>query len=59
MGAQILWGIISEGQKALSMDEFLYCYKPIHASKAKGMYYFKCRKKERQLVIKIPSSHRD
>ena len=41
------------------MDEFLYCYKPIRAPKAEGMYYFQCRKKERQLVIEIPSSNRD
>ena len=59
MGTRILWVIISEGRKALFVDEFLYCYKPIRAPKAEGMYYFQCRKKERQLVIEIPSSNRD
>ena len=59
IGAQILWGIMSEGQEALYLDEFLYCYKLICAPKAERMYYYKCRKRERQLVTKIPSSNRD
>ena len=37
IGAQILWGIMSKGREALSLDEFLYCYKLIHVPKAKGM----------------------
>ena len=27
MGAQVLWGIMSEGQETLSLNEFLYCHK--------------------------------
>jgi len=50
---------MSEGREALSLDEFLYCYKLICAPKAERMYYYKCRKRERQLVTKIPSSNRD
>lgn len=50
---------MSEGLKALSLDKFLYCYKPFHVRKAERMYYFKCRKREHQLVTKIPSSNRD
>ena len=50
---------MSKGREALSLDEFLYFYKLIHDLKAKGMYYFKCRKRERQLVTKIPSSNGD
>ena len=59
IGAKIVWGIMSEGQETLSLDEFLYYYKPIRVPKAKGMYYFKCRKSEHYLVTKIPSSNRD
>uniref|UniRef100_A0A7N2LHS7 Uncharacterized protein n=1 Tax=Quercus lobata TaxID=97700 RepID=A0A7N2LHS7_QUELO len=33
------------------------CYS--HDGEAEGMYYFKCRKRERQLVTKIPSSNGD
>ena len=59
IGAKIVWGIMSEGQETLSLDEFLYFYKPIRVPKAEGMYYFKCRKRERQLITKIPSSNGD
>ena len=59
IGAQVLWGIISEGQETLSLNEFLYCYKPIRVPKVKGMYYFKCKKEECKLVTEVPSSNRD
>lgn len=29
MGALVLWGIMSEGQETLSLNEFLYCHKPV------------------------------
>ena len=45
--------------ESLSLDEFLYCYKLLLVPLAKGMYYFKCRKKEYSLVTEIPSSNRD
>ena len=28
VGAQVLWGIIIEGRDSLSLNKFLYCYKP-------------------------------
>ena len=50
---------MSEGQETLSSNEFLYCYRPVQVPKVKGIYYFKCRKEERNLVTKVPSSNRD
>ena len=50
---------MSEGQETLSLNEFLYCYKPVRVPKVKGMYYFKCWKEECQLVIEIPSTNMD
>ena len=59
MWAQELWGIMNEGQETLSLNEILYCHKPVRVPKVKGMYYFKCRKEERKLVIEVPSFNRD
>lgn len=59
MGALVLWGIMSEGQETLSLNEFLYCHKPVRVPKVKRMYYFKCRKEERKLVTEFPSFNRD
>ena len=59
MWAQELWGITNEGQETLSLNEFLYCHKPVRVPRVKEMYYFKCRKEECKLVTKVPSFNRD
>ena len=59
VGAQVLRGVMSDGWESLSLYEFLYYYKPLLVPLAKGVYYFKCRKKKYSLVTEIPSSNRD
>ena len=45
IGAEILWGSLSGGNRQLTLDEFFYCYRPHHISSSKGMYHFSVRKK--------------
>ena len=30
IGAEILWGMLSGGNRQLTLDEFFYCYRPHH-----------------------------
>ena len=45
IGAKILWGSLSGGNRQLTLDEFFYCYRPYHMSSSKGMYHFSVREK--------------
>ena len=40
IGAEVLWGRLSDGNRQLSLDEFFYCYKPHHIVSSKGTYHF-------------------
>ena len=36
IGAEILWGMLSGGNRQLTLDEFFYCYRPHHISSFKS-----------------------
>ena len=38
--AEILWGGLSGGNHQLSLDEFIYCYRPQHIILSQGIYHF-------------------
>ena len=59
IGAEILWGSLSEGIRQLTLDEFFYCYRPHHISSSKGTYYFAVREKDLKLVFDMPDSNRN
>ena len=59
IGAEILWGSPSGGNRQLTLDEFFYCYKPYHISSSKGMYHFSVREKNLKLVSNMPDSNRN
>ena len=40
IGAEILWGRLSGGNRQLTLDEFFYCYRPHHIASSKGTYHF-------------------
>ena len=59
IGAEILWGSLSGGNRQLMLDEFFYCYRPHHISSSKGTYHFAIREKELKLVSDMPDSNRN
>ena len=59
IGAEILWGNLSGGNRQLTLDEFFYCYKPHHISSSKGTYHFSVREKDLKLVSDMPDSNRN
>lgn len=58
IGAEILWGRLSGGNRQLTLDEFFFCYRPQHISSSKGVYHFAVRDKELKLVSDMPNSNR-
>ena len=59
IGAEILWGSLSGGNRQLTLDEFFYCYRPHHISSSKGTYHFAVREKDLKLVSDMPNSNRN
>ena len=59
IGAEILWGRLSGGNRQLSLDEFFYCYRPQHIISSKGIYHFAARGKDLRLVSDMPDSNRN
>ena len=59
IGAEILWGSLSEGNHQLTLDEFFYYYRPHHISSSKGTYHFDVRLKDLKLVSDMPDSNRN
>ena len=59
IGAEILWGRVSGGNRQLSLDEFFWCYRPQDIVSSQGIYHFATRKKALRLVLDIPDSNRN
>ena len=59
IGAEILWGSLSGGNRQLILDEFFYCYRLHHISFSKGTYHFAIREKDLKLVSDMPDSNRN
>ena len=59
IGAEILWGRLSGGNRQLTLDEFIYCYRPHHIASSKGTYHFNARDKNLRLVSDMPDSNRN
>ena len=59
IGAKILWGRLSRGNRQLTLDKFFYCYKPHYIASSKGTYHFTIREKDLKLVSDMPDSNRN
>ena len=59
IGAEILWGRLSGGNRQLTLDEFFWCYRPQHIVSSHGIYHFAVRKKALRLVSDMPDSNRN
>ena len=56
---QVLWREVFEGNRPLTVDEFLYCYKPSKINQSLGFYQFTARGKDYRLIKSIVSSDRN
>ena len=56
---QILWREVFEGDRPLTVDEFLYCYKPLEISQFLGFYQFPARSKDCRLIKSLLISNRN
>ena len=48
-----------EGNRPLTVDEFLYCYKPFEINQSLGFYQFTARGKDYRLIESLVTSDRN
>ena len=56
---QVLWREVFEGDCPLTVDEFLYCYKPSEINQSLGFYQFIARGKDYRLIKSLVTSDRN
>ena len=56
---EVLYGVMSDGARSLTVREFLYCYRPDEIDKSKGMYSFAPRKSVLKVIYETPDSNCD
>ncbi|XP_075657287.1 uncharacterized protein LOC142627331 [Castanea sativa] len=55
---QILWREVFKGDCPLTVDEFLFCYKPSEISQSRGFYQFTARRKDCRIIKSLVTSNR-
>ena len=56
---QILWREVFGGDRPLTVDEFLFCYKPSEINQSLGFYQFTAKSKDCRLIKSLTSSDRN
>ena len=56
---QVLWREVFEGDRPLTMDEFLYYYKPLEINQSLGFYQFTAREKDCRLIKSLVTLDRN
>ena len=56
---QVLWREVFEGDYPLTVDEFLYCYKPSEVNQSLGFYQFTARGKDYRLIKSLVTLNRN
>ncbi|XP_050271890.1 uncharacterized protein LOC126715357 [Quercus robur] len=56
---EILYGAMSNGERKLTVREFLHCYRPDEISGSRGMYSFASRSPLLKVIFETPDSNRD
>ena len=56
---QVLWREVFEGDCPLTVDRFLYCYKPSEINQSFGFYQFTARGKDCRLIKSLVTSDRN
>ena len=47
---QVLWREVFKGNRPLTVDKFLFYYKPLEINQSLGFYQFTARGKDRRLI---------
>ena len=55
----VLYGVMSNGARMLTVREFLHCYRPEEIDKSRGMYSFIPKKSVLKVIFETPNSNRD
>jgi hypothetical protein len=58
ISCMVMWKVNSNGQKDLTVDEFLFCYEPCQIALSWGFWTFKNRDADTRIVQGLPSSDR-
>ena len=56
---EILYGAMSNGERRLTVREFLHCYRPDEIDRSRGMYSFASRSPLLKIIFETPDSNRD
>ena len=56
---QVLWREVFEGDRPLTVDEFLFCYKPSEINQSQGFYQFTAKGSDYRLINSLVSSDRN
>ena len=56
---QVLWREVFEGNCPLTVDEFVYCYKPFEINQSLGFYQFTAKRKDYRLIKSLVTSDRN
>ena len=56
---QVLWREVFEGNFPLTVDKFLYCYKPFEINQSLGFYQFKAKGRDYRLIKSLVTSDRN
>ena len=52
---QVLWREVFEGDRPLTVDEFLFCYKPSEINQSQGFYQFTAKGSDYRLINSLVS----
>ena len=56
---EILYGAMSDGERRLTVREFLHCYRPDEIDRSRGLYRFASRGPLLKIIFETPDSNRD
>ncbi|KAL4606507.1 hypothetical protein ACB092_09G107800 [Castanea dentata] len=56
---QVLWMEVFDGDRPITVDEFLYCYKPSEINQSRGFHQFTARGNDYRLIKSLPSFDRN
>uniref|UniRef100_A0A2N9GRU2 Uncharacterized protein n=1 Tax=Fagus sylvatica TaxID=28930 RepID=A0A2N9GRU2_FAGSY len=59
VGSMVMWKVLSGGKDDLTVDELLFCYKPVQIPASKGFWSLNMRQRGLKLIVGTPSSNRE
>ena len=59
LGAEVLYGVMSNGACKMMVEEFFHCYCPFEITQSKGMYSFVSRTPLLRLLYDTPNSNKN